>query len=103
MTIIGTEAPPLADLCRDGRGATAWLGWLDARVRLQGARTHLRRQRVEIGDEGWAHSTTHLGGSVVVGWRHRRAVALVSTSGLTLGRTLDLARRQQRRIVAAFG
>lgn len=93
----------LADLCRSGRGATAWLAWLDARARLQSSRTHLRRQRVRIGDEGWAYSTTHLGGSAVVGWRHGRAVALVSTSGLTLGRTLDLARRQQRRMAAVLG
>ena len=93
----------LADLCRNGRGATVWLSWLDARARLQSTRTHLRRQRVRIGDEGWVYSTTHLGGSAVVGWRHGRAVALVSTSGLTLGESLDLARKQQRRIAAVLG
>ena len=93
----------LADVCRDARGATAWLAWLDARARLQSTQTHLRRRVVRIGDEGWAYSTTRLGGTALVGWRRGRVVALVSTSGLGLGKALDLARRQQRRIAAALG
>lgn len=93
----------LADVCRDARGATAWLAWLDDRARRQSTRTHLRRRVVRIGDEGWAYSTTRLGGTALVGWRRGRVVALVSTSGLGLGKALDLARRQQRRIAAALG
>jgi hypothetical protein len=93
----------LADLCRDARGATAWLAWLDARARLQSAKTHLRRTSVRIGDEGWAYSSTRLGGTAVVGWRRGQAVALLSTSGIGLVRALDLARRQHRRIAAALG
>jgi hypothetical protein len=93
----------LADVCRDARGATAWLAWLDARARLQSTRTHLRRRPVRVGDEGWAYSTTRLGGTALVGWRRGRVVALVSTSGLGLGKALDLARSQQRRIAAALG
>lgn len=93
----------LADLCRDARGASGWLDWLDARARLQSARTQLRRRIVRIGDEGWAYSSARLGGTALVGWRRGRVVALVSTSGLGLGRALDLARRQQRRIAAALG
>jgi len=58
---------------------------------------------VRIGDEGWAYSTTRLGGTALVGWRRGRVVALVSTSGLGLGKALDLAGRQQRRIAAALG
>ena len=92
-----------ADLCRDARGASVWLAWLDTRARLQTARTKLRRQVVRIGDEGWAYSSARLGGTALVGRRRGRVVALVSTSGLGLGRALDLARRQQRRIAAVLG
>ena len=77
------------------------LAWLDTRTRLQSTRTHLRRRVVRIGDEGWAYSTTLLGGTALVGWRRGQVVALVSTSRLGLGKALDVARQQDRRIVAA--
>jgi hypothetical protein len=90
----------LADLCRTASGADVWLAWLDARARLQSAQLGHMRQRLRIGDEGWAYSDQD---SATVGWRQGRAVALLSTWGPGLRKALALARAQQRRIAAALG
>jgi hypothetical protein len=89
----------LADLCRTASGAEIWLAWLDARAGLQAAQVGQRRQRVRIGDEGWAYSDPD---SALVGWRQGRAVALLSTWGLPLRKALALARVQQRRMAAGL-
>jgi hypothetical protein len=89
----------LADLCRTASGARIWLAWLDARARLQSGQLGHRRQRVGIGDEGWAYSDQD---SATVGWRQGRAVALLSVWGLGLRKALVLARVQQRRIAATL-
>jgi hypothetical protein len=56
--------------------------------------------RVRIGAEGW-----FFGGDVdtAVYWRHGRVFALVLGINMTKARTLELARKQQRRIAAALG
>lgn len=95
------------DLCRSPAGARVWLSWLDARMRDANSQVGgaYARVPVRLGSGGWAYHGTPSGLrglSVTVGWRHRRAVGLLTTDGVPLRQALALARKQERRIAAAL-
>lgn len=91
-----------ADVFRGTDGAHKLLVWVDRELRKAGFAGQ-KRERVDIGAEGWAHwaGGSGLDLSVVV-WRHGRVFAGVMGLGLTKDQSLALARVHQRRIVAAF-
>lgn len=92
------------DLCRQPQGAQVWLTELDESMQKLNDKSGLSayvRERVRLGDEGWAYWGTYPP-TVTLYWRHGRAVALLDTWGLTLRQALELARVQQRRIAAGL-
>jgi hypothetical protein len=78
--------------------------WMEKLAREQG-RGQTQRSKLDLGDEAWVltSSSRRTGTSVV--WRHRGVLAWVSCEQMVRHRTLALAqaRKQQRRIAAAFG
>lgn len=91
-----------ADLFRASGGPKLVLDWFDAETKRSGIKG-LRRGPAGIGTESWIY----WGGSAptsinLVAWRQRRVFAGIVGYGITKRQTLDLARLQQRRIVAAL-
>jgi hypothetical protein len=91
-----------ADLFRANAGPKVVLDWFDAETKRSGIKG-LRRERTEIGVESWIYWAGRAPVSLnLVAWRQGRVFAGIVGFGLTKQRTLQLARAQQRRIVAAL-
>lgn len=87
------------EVFRREEGTPAVLTAFDAAMRAAPAPGY-RRSRAGVGTQAWLYT----GGSplafAAVIWRYDRIVASVWTGGMSVARTLALARAQQRRIVA---
>jgi len=91
-----------ADLFRTPGGPKVVLDWFDAETKRSGIKG-LRRGRAGIGAESWIYwAGTPPVSVTLVAWRQGRSFAGIVGFGVTKRRTLELARAQQRRIVAAL-
>ncbi len=91
-----------ADLFRAPGGPKVVLDWFDAETKRSGIKG-LRRGRAGIGSESWVYWGGTPPVSVnLVAWREGRVFAGIVGFGMTKRRALELARAQQRRIVAAL-
>ena len=90
------------DLFRAAGGPKVVLDWFDAETKRSGIKG-LRRGRAGIGVESWIYWAGKAPMSLnLVAWRQGRVFAGIVGFGVTKRRTLQLARDQQRRIVAAL-
>jgi hypothetical protein len=92
------------DVFRRPAGAQVMLEWLDARQRsLSGGSGgfDLQRERVGVGQTGWVFWKGAPDSYSLVLWRRGRLVGMVSSFGLGRAPTIELARKQERRMLAA--
>jgi hypothetical protein len=99
----------LSHLFRDARGAGVLLSYISTDQRAlnadrvkQGSRRY-RSTRLGIGAEGWVYWSIGKPSTVFAFWRSRRSVAAISSWGVGLRQTTELARAQQRNIDRALG
>ena len=90
-----------ADVFASAAGSQKLLGWADRQLRLSGIKG-LERVRVRVGAGGWMYRGGFDGQAVVI-WRYRHVWAGIGVRRISPTLTLDLARKQQRRIAAALG
>ena len=89
-----------SDVFASPEGSQKLLEWADHELRLSGIKG-LSRARIDIGAGGWIYRGGFDGQTVVI-WRYRHVWAGVGGTRITSPLTLELARRQQRRIAAAL-
>jgi hypothetical protein len=89
-----------ADVFASAEGSQKLLEWADRQLRLAGIKG-LERERVRIGAGGWRYRGGADFGTVVI-WRYRHVWAGVGGRLVAPALTLDIARKQQRRIEAAL-
>jgi hypothetical protein len=89
-----------ADVFTNAAGSEKLLAWTDREVRRSGIKG-ISRARARIGAGGWIYRGGFEGQTVVI-WRYRHVWAGVGGRAMGSALTLDLARRQQRRIAAAL-
>jgi hypothetical protein len=91
-----------ADLFRVPGGPKLVLDWFDAETKRSGIKG-LRRGPAGIGTESWIYWGGRAPTSInLVAWRQGRVFAGIVGFGVAKRQTLELARVQQRRIVAAL-
>ena len=90
-----------ADVFASAEGSQKLLEWADRQLRLSGIKG-LERARVRVGAGGWMYRGGFDGQAVVI-WRYRHVWAGIGGTRVSPTLTLDVARKQQRRIAAALG
>lgn len=88
------------DVFRRAAGAQVMLEWIDARQRQLSRSAGHRRENVGVGQVGWVYWKGAPDSYTAVLWGQGRLVGMVSSFGLGRAPTIELARKQQRRMVA---
>ena len=91
-----------ADLFRTAEGSQLMMAYVVDEAKTSGIKG-FRRSPVRIGSGGWLYGGGSGPGALnLVVWRHRRVFAGLVAFGVEKGRTLGLARAQERRIAAVL-
>ena len=97
----GATLDSRADLCRRAAGARVLLDFVEEGMQKSGI-AGLRRAPASVGAESWIYFGSRPVAFTLVAWRYERVFAGIVAVGLTNAKTLELARKQQRRIVTAL-